>query len=244
MRGERGRVGVELDAIEKVHRGEQPLDHLLDRALEVLAERDRVAADLDQTLDLVVDQRPAPRQLAERTYDRLAAARVTGRRWRAGDDPRAQRGVGEDLLGEAVGGVEVLLVLRVGHAECGRDRVETECLFVGDEVGGGRRLHAQQIADGVVVLGVVEAMDADPVDVASGRGGVAGAASTARSGAGRRIIAARIAGARRVVRARHHEPGASGRGLDVAGAGRDRAGERERRGARSRERARRAPSTR
>jgi hypothetical protein len=202
-----------------MHRGEQRLDDLFDRALEVFSECNRIAADLDQAFDLSVGERAPPRPLAEGPHDLLAAAGVVGRRRGAGDDTRAQRGVGEDLLGQAVGGVEVLLVLRIGHAERGGDRVEAERLFVGDERGRGGGVHAEQIANGVVVLGVVEPMDADAVHVASGCGGIAGRVRTGASGP--RRIGARREGPGPGRGARHDEAVAASRGLDLTRAGRD-----------------------
>ena len=65
----------------------------------------------------------------------------------------------------AFGGVGVLFEEHRGHVEGVADVVETVGGLVGGEVGGGLEVDSKEVADGVVVLGLVEAAGGDATDV-------------------------------------------------------------------------------
>ena len=135
MRRRPSRVGVELDAVEEraATRASALTTCLID-AVEVLAERARVARHCDEA------RRPRRCRAAgarrggrtPSTIVRVQATSSAAAGCRSRCAPVSAR-VREHLLDERVGGVEVLLVLRLGHAERVGDVVEAERLLVGDE---------------------------------------------------------------------------------------------------------------
>src|SRR5205807_1539305 len=75
---------------------------------------------------------------------------------------------GEDgLIDNALGGGEVLLHQERRHGEDVADVVEAVADVVGGEVVGGLEIDGQEVADGVVVLGAVEAADGDAAGIAA-----------------------------------------------------------------------------
>ena len=131
-------IGIELDAVEEVRRTRARALTTCSMEASKASPRSRaLRRQRDERVDLVAVERTAKGAAAERGDDRARAGDLVGRRRLAGDDARAQRAVREHLLGERVGGVPVLLVLRLGHAQRIGDVVEAERLLVGDEAGRG-----------------------------------------------------------------------------------------------------------
>src|SRR4051794_21294117 len=71
------------------------------------------------------------------------------------------------LIDNALGGGEVLLHQERRHAEHVADVVEAVTDVIGWEVVGWLKIDPDEIADSIVVLGAVEAMDGDTARVAA-----------------------------------------------------------------------------
>ena len=87
-----------------------------------------------------------------------------------GNTLRAARdGVGDNgLVEDFVGGGEVFLEKRGREGEDVADVVEAVAGVVGREVGGGFEIEADEVADGVVIFGAVEAAEGDSAGIGAG----------------------------------------------------------------------------
>jgi hypothetical protein len=90
---------------------------------------------------------------------RLAVARGHGA------DVGLARAERDGELRDVLRGIEIALHEHGRHAEHVTDVVEAVADVVGREIGGGLRIHADEIADGVVVLGTIEAAQRDAAGV-------------------------------------------------------------------------------
>ena len=174
-------VGVELHAVQELRRREHDVYDVLERAQRVDAELPRRIVFGQQALALGVVERPPIGALAERRDDLRSTGRV--RRRIAGDDARAQFGVGEDRRADLARGDEVVLDLARAHGERRRDVVEAVRLLA-DEGLAQARIGVEEVPDGVVVLDVAEAVDGLVRDDRGARDGAAAAGRSRSSAAG------------------------------------------------------------
>ena len=168
VRRERGRGRVELDAIKEVGRHEHGLHRQAHAGLPGVAVRARDHdGGGDERVGLGVRERAPPRATAEGAQHR-ARAGLAGALDVAGDDLRALR-ARERLGHERLGGGLVELQVHGRDGEDIGDVVEAEAAVIGRELVGGRRRGAEEVADGVVVLGAVEAVERHPARIAAER---------------------------------------------------------------------------
>ena len=163
--GARGRIV--LDAIEKIGRRQHRPHGEPDRFGAVLRAREVIVVHLHGASHLGRFERTAVDLHAE-GLDDLPRTRISCRRGRARHEPRLLCRV-RQRLGHQIGRrLEVSLVLADRHAEGGGGVVELQALL-GQKHRGRLRRGPEQIADRVVVFGVVEAMDGDASGIDTSR---------------------------------------------------------------------------
>ncbi len=155
-------TAIRLNPEEEVRRDEHRLQRQPDAGLEAVAVLLGQLDEAHQAAQLVVAHRPAVGALGEGAQDAAGRLLVLERH---GHDALAGGGVGERLVHDLLGRSEVLLHQQRRQRQHVADVVEAVADVVGGEVVGGVEVDAEEVADGVVVLGPVEPPQGDPAGV-------------------------------------------------------------------------------
>ncbi len=167
------RLLVGLDAEEEVRRRQHRFEGELNARVEGVAVLFGRIDETEQASDLVVADGPAPGAFGEGLEDFAGAVAVFPGTVRHGDEDAFTRLVGlPGRVDDFFGGGEVLFHEDRRHGEHVADVVEAVADVVGGEVVGRVEGDADEVADGVVVFGAVEAADGDPAGVLGAVGAI------------------------------------------------------------------------